>query len=122
MEILRGIREPYEQHHKLEITDEAIEAAASLSARYVPDRFLPDKAIDLIDEGASRVRMYKSPEAIRVKRAEAELADVRAELEELGHDMTDDQRQELKTREAELVSQLETLKAGWNPETSKPRL
>ncbi|HLY26821.1 MAG TPA: ATP-dependent Clp protease ATP-binding subunit [Aggregatilineales bacterium] len=122
IEILKGIKQPYEEHHNLEITDEAIESAAYLSARYVPDRFLPDKAIDLIDEGASRVRMYKSPEAIRVRRAEAELADIGEELEELGHDMTDDQRQELKTREAELVSQLETLKAGWNPETSKPRL
>jgi len=61
-----------------------------------PDRFLPDKAIDLIDEGASRVRMYKSPEAIRVRRAEAELADIGEELEELSSDMTEDQRTELK--------------------------
>src|SRR5450432_934266 len=122
IEILRGVKLPYEEHHNLEITDEAIEAAANLSARYVPDRFLPDKAIDLIDEGASRVRMYKSPEAIRVRRAEAELADIGEELEELASDMTDDQRTELKTREGELVGQLETFKAGWNPETSKPRL
>src|SRR5713226_2666980 len=91
IEILRGIKQPYEEHHNLEITDEAIESAAYLSARYVPDRFLPDKAIDLIDEGASRVRMYKSPEAIRVRRAEAELADISEELEELASDMTDEQ-------------------------------
>ncbi len=122
IEILRGIKQPYEEHHNLEITDEAIEAAAYLSARYVPDRFLPDKAIDLIDEGASRVRMYKSPEAIRVRRAEAELADIGEELEELSQDMTDEQRQELKTRETELSDQLTTLKAGWNPETNKPQL
>src|SRR5258706_5400349 len=122
IEILRGVKLPYEEHHNLEITEEAIEAAANLSARYVPDRFLPDKAIDLIDEGASRVRMYKSPEAIRVRRAEAELADIGEELEELASDMTDEQRTELKTREGELVTQLDTLKAGWNPETSKPRL
>ncbi len=122
MEILRGIREPYEQHHKLEITDEAIEAAATLSARYVPDRFLPDKAIDLIDEGASRVRMYKSPEAIRVKRAEAELADVREELQELSDDMTEEQRQELHNREEELTTLLNGFKANWNPETNRPRL
>jgi ATP-dependent Clp protease ATP-binding subunit ClpC len=122
IEILKGIKQPYEEHHNLEITDEAIEAAANLSARYVPDRFLPDKAIDLIDEGASRVRMYKSPEAIRVRRAEAELADIGEELEELAQDMTAEQRQELKTRESELSTQLTALKAGWNPETNKPQL
>jgi ATP-dependent Clp protease ATP-binding subunit ClpC len=122
IEILRGIKQPYEEHHNLEITEEAIDSAARLSARYVPDRFLPDKAIDLIDEGASRVRMYKSPEAIRVRRAEAELADIGEELEELASDMTEEQRQELKTREGELAGQLEELKAGWNPETNKPQL
>jgi len=122
IEILRGIKQPYEEHHNLEITEEAIEAAAHLSARYVPDRFLPDKAIDLIDEGASRVRMYKSPEAIRVRRAEAELADISEELEELSGDMTEDQRMELKNRENELALQLSALKAGWNPETNKPQL
>ena len=53
IEILRGIKERYEQHHKLEITDEALKAAAELASRYIPDRFLPDKAIDLIDEAAS---------------------------------------------------------------------
>src|SRR5262249_186418 len=122
IEILKGIKQPYEDHHNLEITDEAIESAAQLSARYVPDRFLPDKAIDLIDEGASRVRMYKSPEAIRVRHAEAELQDITTELEELGGDMTDEQRQELKARESELGTQLTQWKSGWNPETNKPRL
>ncbi len=60
VEILRGIRSRYEQHHRLEITDEALEAAVRLAARYVPDRFLPDKAIDLVDEAASRVRVFKA--------------------------------------------------------------
>ncbi|MEN6480209.1 MAG: ATP-dependent Clp protease ATP-binding subunit [Anaerolineales bacterium] len=59
LQILRGIRDRYEEHHKLTITDEALEAAARLAARYVPDRFLPDKAIDLIDEAASRVRVFR---------------------------------------------------------------
>src|SRR5690606_13492906 len=76
VEILQGIKVPYQEHHNVEITDEAIEAAANLSARYVPDRFLPDKAIDLIDEAAARLRMYKSPEAAQVRRAEAELRQV----------------------------------------------
>ncbi len=61
IEILKGIRSRYEAHHNLEITDEALHAAAHLAARYVPDRFMPDKAIDLIDEAAARVRLYKVP-------------------------------------------------------------
>lgn len=61
IEILKGIRSRYEAHHNLEITDEALNSAAILAARYVPDRFMPDKAIDLIDEAAARVRLYKIP-------------------------------------------------------------
>ncbi len=121
IEILQGIKEPYEAHHNIEIMQEAIEAAAHLSARYVPDRFLPDKAIDLIDEGASRVRMYKSPEAIRVRRAEQELAQINEELED-NTMLDEEQRNELRARAAELSSQLAALKATWNPETNKPRL
>ena len=63
IEILKGIRNAYEEHHHLVISDEALEAAAHLSSRYVTERFLPDKAIDLIDESSSRVRMYKSAAA-----------------------------------------------------------
>ena len=66
IEILKGLRERYEQHHRLKITDEALEAAAHLGDRYISDRFLPDKAIDLIDEAGSRVRLINSklpPEA-----------------------------------------------------------
>ena len=63
IEILRGVRSAYEEHHRLTISDEALDAAVHLSARYVTERFLPDKAIDLIDELSSRVRMYKSPSA-----------------------------------------------------------
>lgn len=64
IKILRGIRSRYEEHHGLTITDEALEAAARLSVRYVPDRFLPDKAIDLVDEAASRVRVFKATAVI----------------------------------------------------------
>ena len=60
IEILRGIRDGYEEHHKVTISDEAIKAAAELSVRYITDRFLPDKAIDLIDEASSRVRLRHS--------------------------------------------------------------
>ncbi|MBN1122388.1 MAG: ATP-dependent Clp protease ATP-binding subunit [Anaerolineae bacterium] len=81
IDILKGIRKPYEEHHALSISDESIDAAAHLSARYIPDRFLPDKAIDLIDESSARVRMYKHPESLRVKKAEEDLEEIRARLE-----------------------------------------
>ena len=57
VQILKGLKDRYEAHHKVQITDEAIDAAVKLSARYISDRYLPDKAIDLIDEAASRVRL-----------------------------------------------------------------
>src|SRR5690606_8137408 len=79
IEILHGVKQPYEDHHNLEITDEAINAAANLSARYVTDRFLPDKAIDLIDEGASRVRMYKSRESTSFRHTEREVENLQEE-------------------------------------------
>src|SRR5881296_3911954 len=81
--ILRGIKDRYEAHHKLEITDEAIKAAAELAARYVPDRFLPDKAIDLVDEAASRVRLYRSAQPTGLREAMQELGDISKEKESL---------------------------------------
>ncbi len=120
--ILRGIREPYEKHHNVAITDEAIEAAANLSARYVPDRFLPDKAIDLIDEGSSRVRMYKSPEASRVKRLKARLEEARADLELLREEVGEEEQQDLQTRIAEMEAEYEEYARHWDPETGRARL
>ena len=74
LQILQGLRERYEQHHKLKITDEALEAAVSLSARYINDRFLPDKAIDLMDEAASRVRMETEEISPELKSLEEKIA------------------------------------------------
>ncbi len=74
LEILKGLREKYEQHHKLQITDEALEAAVSLSARYINDRFLPDKAIDLMDEAASRVRMEEEEISPELKSLEEKIS------------------------------------------------
>ncbi len=111
IEILKGIRYPYEEHHALRITDDAIEAAAQLSARYVPDRFLPDKAIDLVDESAARVRMYKSPEAIRVRKAQEELDEVRTKLEEASDE---EAKAILDRRREELEELLETVRQQWN--------
>ena len=73
LEILKGLRERYEQHHKLKITDEALEAAVNLSARYINDRFLPDKAIDLMDEAASRVRMEEDEPSDELKSLEEKI-------------------------------------------------
>ena len=81
VEILKGIRSRYEEHHKLHITDEALDSAARLAARYVPDRFLPDKAIDLIDETSARVRMYKAPQATGLQKAFSELKAVQRDKE-----------------------------------------
>ena len=74
LEILKGLREKYEQHHKLQITDEALDAAVNLSARYINDRFLPDKAIDLMDEAASRVRMETEEPSEELKSLEEKIA------------------------------------------------
>lgn len=81
LEILKGLRDRYEAFHKAKITDEALEAAVSLSSRYITDRFLPDKAIDVVDEAASKVRMKVFSAAPDVKALETQLADVKNEKE-----------------------------------------
>jgi len=127
IEILQGIKGPYQEHHNVEITDEAIEQAANLSARYVPDRFLPDKAIDLIDEAAARLRMYKSPEAAQVRRAELDIVSVQDEIaimEQDGID-NDEEQEKLESLQRQLESlqaTLSELKSNWNEETNQPRL
>jgi len=123
IEILQGIKIPYQEHHNVEITDEAIEAAANLSARYVPDRFLPDKAIDLIDEASARLRMYKSPEAAQVRNSELELTRLEDDLRLLGDDdATEEEIAQLKMQRDSLRDTLAALKANWNEETNQPRL
>lgn len=127
IEILQGIKEPYQDHHNVEITDEAIEQAANLSARYVPDRFLPDKAIDLIDEASARLRMYKSPEAAQVRRAEIDLAAAEDEINLIEEDEEatqedKDRLDSLKRQHESLQATLAELKSNWNEETNQPRL
>ena len=122
IDILKGVKGPYEAHHKLRITEEALEAAVHLSARYVTDRFLPDKAIDLIDESASRVRMYKSPEAIKLKETIDELrATRRAHAEAVDDDRLDD-AQELVERETELKQKLAEQRTSWDKSESGPKV
>ena len=122
IQILHGVRPNYEQHHRLVITDEALDAAARLSARYVPNRFLPDKAIDLIDESSSRVRMYKSPEAQRLREVTAELKRVRQERTQAAEAAQLDQAQELTEREQALETQQKELLAGPIRKEDGPRV
>ncbi len=120
--ILQGIRSVYEQHHKLEITDEALVAAAQLSARYVADRYLPDKAIDLVDEAASRVRMYKSPEASSLREAFVNLKSLQKEKNAAISGERFDDAIDLRYREVELRHQLDQMRAGWETLAGKPRV
>ncbi len=83
LEILRGVKHTYEQHHNLRISAPALEEAVRLSRRYIPDRFLPDKAIDVLDEAASRVRMYKSPAARRLREVFEKLQNLRIQQAQL---------------------------------------
>jgi ATP-dependent Clp protease ATP-binding subunit ClpC len=118
IEILHGIRNAYEDHHRLTIEDEALESAAKLSARYVSDRFLPDKAIDLIDESASRVRMYKSPAAINAKELIKKLRSLRKQLEEAQSEDDLDTAAELKGHVKKLEHKLEDMRTIWDRKTS----
>jgi ATP-dependent Clp protease ATP-binding subunit ClpC len=111
VQILRGIKSAYEQHHNLFITDAAIEAAVNLSTRYVTDRYLPDKAIDLIDESASRVRMYRIPQPADVDEAYAELRDIRDEREVALDEGRLEDASTLRTREEEIQRKLDQMRA-----------
>ncbi len=114
IEILRGIKERYEAHHRLEISDEALKAAAELAARYVPDRFLPDKAIDLVDEAASRVRMQRASTPPLLKDAMRGLESVQSEKESAISAQQYELAAELRDREAKLRSRIEKLESGWH--------
>ncbi len=122
LEILRGVKGPYEEHHRLIISDEALEAAVNLSARYVPDRYLPDKAIDLIDETASRVRMYKSPEARTLKSMMTELRQTRQARALAMEEARFDDAQELLVSQSSLEERLDKLRAGWQRQEDSPRV
>ena len=106
IQILRGIRPAYEEHHRLTISDEAIEAAVRLSARYVTERFLPDKAIDLIDESSSRVRMYKSEAAKQTKNLMTDLRKVRRQQHEASENGRGEDVEELAEHERDLEEKL----------------
>ncbi len=116
--ILKGIRAAYEAHHRLVISDEALNAATALSARYVSDRFLPDKAIDLIDEASSRVRMYKSPAAKKTKSIMTELREVRKQYEQAVRDDLEEEALDLMKQVEKLEQDLEIQRTAWDRDTS----
>jgi ATP-dependent Clp protease ATP-binding subunit ClpC len=118
IEILKGIRERYEQHHRLEISDEALKAAAELAARYVPDRFLPDKAIDLVDEAASRVRMQRASAPPSYKEMLRSLESVQNEKEAAISAQQYELAAEYRDQEAKLRAKLEKIESGWQNQQS----
>ena len=118
VEILRGIKSRYEEHHQLEITDEALQAAASLATRFIPDRFLPDKAIDLIDEAASRVRINFSTAPLSVSESSKALESLRGEKDEAISGRQYEYAAELRDREAKLSEKLMELQKAWQDERS----
>jgi len=111
--ILMGIRSKYEDHHKVDITDEAVRTAALLAQRYIPDRFLPDKAIDLIDEAGSRVRLRGSVTPASVKDAMQVLEQVRKEKDEAIASQQYEAAAELRDRELRQNENLDTLEKEW---------
>ncbi len=122
IEILMGIKERYEEHHKLIITEEAVRAASQLAARFVSDRFLPDKAIDLVDEAASRVRITRSGAPPSLKEAMHGLDGLRREKEAAISSQQYEYAAELRDREVKLQQKLEEMEEGWENERelSKP--
>jgi len=117
VEILYGLRERYEQHHKLKIVDEALDAAAKLSDRYISDRYLPDKAIDLIDEAGSRVRLINSQLPPAAKELDKELRQVLKEKDDAVRSQDFDRAGELRDREMEIKSQIRAIAQSKKSET-----
>ncbi|MDR2357988.1 MAG: ATP-dependent Clp protease ATP-binding subunit [Oscillospiraceae bacterium] len=111
--ILKGLRDKYEAHHKLKITDEAIEAAVSMSSRYINDRYLPDKAIDLIDEAASRVRMDNLRLPPNLKDLETRREDLSKEKESAVKSQDFERAARLRDRERELEGEIENARRNW---------
>ncbi|MGN1047523.1 MAG: ATP-dependent Clp protease ATP-binding subunit [Eubacteriales bacterium] len=119
VEILKGLRDKYEAHHKLKITDEAIEAAVSLSKRYITDRFLPDKAIDLVDEAASRIRISAFTSPTDVKEIEDKLRAISKEKEEAIGGQDFERAAHLRDEEKKLQAEYDKKKSEWEKNNDK---
>jgi len=117
VEILKGLRDKYEAHHNVKISDEAIEAAVKLSSRYINDRFLPDKAIDLIDEAASKVRLKAHTEPNRIKDLEEKIIKLKKEKEEAIAIQNFEKAAELRDKEHKGKDVLEKERKMWKEKT-----
>jgi len=121
LEILRGIKERYEEHHRLTISDEALKSAATLAARYIPDRFLPDKAIDLVDEAASRVRIMHRTIPFTLKEARQVEDSVRKDKEAALATQQYDYAAELRHRELQIQEKIKKLEEEWQAEQEQEK-
>lgn len=119
VQILKGIRDKYEAHHNVKITDEAIEAAVKLSVRYVNDRFLPDKAIDLIDEAASRARLKTFTEPDNLKQMQEDIEKIKNEKEEAVINQKFEKAAELRDKEKDLKEKYEKEQDKWKNKNTK---
>lgn len=122
VEILIGLKGAYENHHHVTITDEALEAAVHLSARYINDRFLPDKAIDLIDEACSKVRLRSYTSSPKVKELEKKVAELEEEKEQAIKDEAYERASEIKKRQKELNDEMIRLNSEWEKVRSSEQL
>jgi ATP-dependent Clp protease ATP-binding subunit ClpC len=122
IEIMRGLREKYEAHHKLVISDEALEAAAKLSSRYISDRFLPDKAIDLIDEASSRVRLSSSALPPEGKALEKDLKTIIREKEQAIRNQEFETASDLRDKEAELREKIREMSEDWKKQQEDKKI
>ena len=121
LEILRGIKHRYEEFHQLDISDEALQTAAMLATRYIADRFLPDKAIDLVDEASSRVRIKRGSAPIGLAEARKALESVRKEKEAAITSQQYEYSGELRERELQLTEKIETMKKEWQAKQEQGR-
>ncbi len=121
VEILRGVKERYEEHHQVNITEDALRAAANLASRYIADRFLPDKAIDLMDEASSRVRLKMGAIPIGLKEAKMALESVRRDKEAAISSQQYEYAVELRDREAHLAEKVQQLESNWKADLSSER-
>ncbi len=119
IEILKGIRDKYEAHHNVSITDKAIDSAVNLSIQYISDRFLPDKAIDIIDEAASNARMIKYTRPEKLKTLEENLEKIKQEKAELIQAQEFEQAAVVRDKEEKLQKKLNKEKEKWNDENAK---
>lgn len=121
LDILRGIKSRYEEHHRLVISDEALIAAATLAARYIPDRFLPDKAIDVVDESSSRVRIKRGAIPITIKEVKRAMESVRQDKETAIAAQQYEYAAELRDRELQLLEKTQRMQQDWQAEQNQEK-